>query len=385
MQDRAKLLRYTCHVGAWVALLPLDAAAEAGGLSGLSPVSLLAMLLRQRGKGSLTPWLQEILQLVRAQLNGVGATPWAETLTSQAKEHWDGLGKIMPGSTVTHSGPMRELPSPLDVQSPRVHSKRLRLLDRAIMRWDMNSDKECYVSSLEYALDSISGDTDQDAGTLREVLRGAVASLAHPRAKPESGTSHEIMDGPTADNLKRSAALQLRIRRVVIKSIIAWREQWADDEQIEPMLEHVRRLIANFKLRLGNLCYASAGKAWSQVMDLVRPSEGQVEGLGTERHRVTPRAVAKLKHAVLLAMNALGGEASSLQLITRMRSDSGIWDSIKANVNRQSSHSTGRMKNRTLECWEANVINNVKRYCIDSQRKTPDGLRIWRLETSLKV
>ncbi|CAE8581863.1 unnamed protein product [Polarella glacialis] len=85
-----KLLRIAVHVGASVALLPLEqvAASPSGGeedVSRPSPVHLLAQILRLRGRAKISDWLQGVLHLValrlqdpRRNVQGQAAVPWIE-------------------------------------------------------------------------------------------------------------------------------------------------------------------------------------------------------------------------------------------------------------------------------------------------------------------
>ncbi|CAE8597135.1 unnamed protein product [Polarella glacialis] len=95
-----KLLRIAVHVGAWVALLPLEQAAappssEEEDGSQPSPVQLLAEILRLRGRAKISDWLQGVLHLValrlqdvRLNVQGEAARPWMELRRSTPKAIW---------------------------------------------------------------------------------------------------------------------------------------------------------------------------------------------------------------------------------------------------------------------------------------------------------
>ena len=98
--DCEKLLRIAVHVGAWVALLPLEQAAaapkgEEADVSQPSPLQLLAQILRLRGRAKITDWLQGVLHLValrlqavRQKVQGQAAVPWMELRRSMPKAIW---------------------------------------------------------------------------------------------------------------------------------------------------------------------------------------------------------------------------------------------------------------------------------------------------------
>lgn len=91
--DRAALLRHSCHVGAWVALLPPEAAALPPPGGNISPTQLLARLLRLRGRSRLTPWLRGILHLVALRIESCTAE-----LSGAAAENWRQLRRSVPSS-----------------------------------------------------------------------------------------------------------------------------------------------------------------------------------------------------------------------------------------------------------------------------------------------
>ncbi|CAE8598212.1 unnamed protein product [Polarella glacialis] len=98
-----KLLRIAVHVGAWVALLPVEQAAAASpcseeDVSQPTPVQLLAQILSLRGRAKITDWLQGVLHLValrlqdvRRDVQGQAAVPWIELRRSMPKAIWRDL------------------------------------------------------------------------------------------------------------------------------------------------------------------------------------------------------------------------------------------------------------------------------------------------------
>mmetsp|Transcript_63805 Transcript_63805/g.207339 ORF Transcript_63805/g.207339 Transcript_63805/m.207339 type:complete len:466 (-) Transcript_63805:24-1421(-) len=401
--NKRDLQRFACHAGSWIALLPLEVAAQPLGGDELSPARLLACLLRLRGSAPLTPWLRGVLHLVALRLKEakvVGADRkakhWAELRRSMPPTIWKNLVSRCPSLPRDGCAGFAASAKCASARS-KAASKRLRLLDREVKCWCCYSptEHEPHVERIKIMLGSIGGGTDDDAKLLREVVRAAAASLAPPRAKAMFNNGGQLMTDVDIQRLRAAAKLQRRVRHIFLNAIAMWRKLWSDDVQIEPMLSRVKLMIQHFESLGGDVRGACAGADWGIIQEAVslHANSASLEsvpigsgwspegpGCAQKKNVLTPRASAKLKTAMLEAMHRLGGQGSSLQLIDMMRADPEIWASIEGSANRLESHSTVRMKNRKLECWEANVVNNSKRYCYDSGQKSEEGLRIWNLK-----
>lgn len=102
-QSRPQFLRHLCHACAWVALLPAEVAAGAGD-EALSPVRVLTIMLRQRGRGALTSRLRNSLDRVRGRVAGV----LAASAHSDARPAWEELWRALPQSR-TNSEPQASM------------------------------------------------------------------------------------------------------------------------------------------------------------------------------------------------------------------------------------------------------------------------------------
>ncbi|CAE8626043.1 unnamed protein product [Polarella glacialis] len=129
-----KLFRIAVHVGAWVALLLLEqaAASPSGGeeVSQLSPVQLLAEILRLRGRTKITDWLQGVLHLVALRLQdacrdvqGQSGRPWMELRRSMPKASWQELRSQRPA-----------IPACGESRAPRCHRAVFICLPRHFRR-----------------------------------------------------------------------------------------------------------------------------------------------------------------------------------------------------------------------------------------------------------
>ncbi|CAE8601268.1 unnamed protein product [Polarella glacialis] len=115
---REELLRVAVHVGAWVALLPLEQAVSRPGDGEIagepSPVQLLARILRLRGRANITAWLQGVLHLVALRLQevrkiaelGRNVTHWTELRRSMPKAIWRNLRTQSPSIPESRSLPV---------------------------------------------------------------------------------------------------------------------------------------------------------------------------------------------------------------------------------------------------------------------------------------
>jgi hypothetical protein len=94
-------------------------------------------------------------------------------------------------------------------------------------------------------------------------LRNAVAALSPPRAKAISNDSAKPMTTLDIECLMRSAALQKRLRCIVLQALTVWNRNW-DAEQICSMLSRLHFLIERFE-RGGQVARALAGQQWQQI------------------------------------------------------------------------------------------------------------------------
>lgn len=299
MAEARGLLRYTCHVAAWVAMCP-QSAANAYDERGLSPAMLLARLLRRIKRARMTPWLRGILRLVCVHVAHAG-----DSAAPSEAAHWRELQYALPlfawsqhleGTTAALPTEQRNEHEKTEYETDKfVHEKlgtldetydvggrpcadtasngkQLPLLNRACAHWDgmERVAREGRMDGLERRFEEAVSDIDGgvDAKALRFVLRGVCAALAPPRAKPVIGQESGFLDEVAVARLVATAALQRRAHKLLIKALNLWHQSF-DDEQIRAILAQLRRLICHFEARAGSVEEACAGKAWTQLRALL--------------------------------------------------------------------------------------------------------------------
>jgi len=217
--ERHGLLRHIVHVGAWVALLPVEAAGREDSTERLSPVLLLAQLLRLRGQARLTPWLQGVLSLVAARVRHTLASPGLPS------ESWSELRRCLPPQIWRISGGAAPAPDKHLEGRPRAgaetvsESKELCTVTlgavrekqrRTLIRTDVlrGEDREREIkSTLQQGTLAIS-EADPDAMT--EALAKCIGLLFAPRAKTIPQEAGRPMTEQAKQELRSAVQQQLR-------------------------------------------------------------------------------------------------------------------------------------------------------------------------------
>lgn len=419
--DAGSLKRHMCHIGAWTALLPLDLAAQPLGDENLSPARVLARLLQVHSSIRLTPWLRGILCLVAARLRQVlqdepcqSTSHWAELRYSIPRAVWKNLHRQClelhvgeAGATIDtegsstkhdkmgpHGGADESMERRRDNEDelPRdegstygasANSKHLKMFSRELESWKVLEldDRLLRVSELESHLASIGSGSDADARLLRSVIRELACALAPPRLKGSAEDASELLDVVAADRLQAAANLQRHLRRLLLDAIMTWRGIWADEAQIDLMLEHVRCLIRKYEMRAGPIAGANAGRQWGLLLDALESPEtdvkegnrwlrkrgrAEIDGQTSEPSRSDGRVKKRkvpcgvMRKVILEALRALGGEATQAEIRARISESPTLLGQVENNPN-----------------WKRSVIPHQYAVYINQQR---NGLPIFKLE-----
>eukprot|EP00928_Gymnodinium_smaydae_P090713 TRINITY_DN74472_c0_g1_i1.p1 TRINITY_DN74472_c0_g1~~TRINITY_DN74472_c0_g1_i1.p1 ORF type:complete len:456 (+),score=29.86 TRINITY_DN74472_c0_g1_i1:182-1549(+) len=253
--DRAKLLRCICHVGAWVALLPEKDVIACVGASGRSPIKLLTQLLQMRGRGKMTEWMRGALQLVSRRAS-------KHTLNESARSAWAELRRCLPTGlkSVPKSPVLRS-----SCASERFARKRLVLFEKELQLWSHIDDQQKAVRlrALEEQYGKLSSCEHLDPIQLRLFLRQVAAAISSPRALSAHDTGVP-MDVFASESLRHASARQHSLRRMLTWALTAWREAF-QDEQIEPILDHIRDFVTKFELMHGTISCACSAKQWRRL------------------------------------------------------------------------------------------------------------------------
>ncbi|CAE8689240.1 unnamed protein product [Polarella glacialis] len=323
-----KLLRIAVHVGAWVALLPLEQAAasprsEEEDVSQASPVQLLAEILRLRGRAKITDWLQGVLQGVlhvvalrlqdvRREVQGQAAKPWMELRRSMPKAIWRDLRTQRPaipvcGKSKEQQEPADRVPclkrkpppeqtepvvasAALEAESSMVqqsgglasevllasdlHQEISKLGNRKAVRRFHRDETAFSNSNLEertLQLDSleerlVKAVAFESWDQLCSLIMEAAAALAAPRHKGALNEAAAPMPEDAQERLQ--ANLQGRLRKLVCRGLAYLDLLDAGTASLDPALSFMKLLIERFKVR-GPLGEARAAKQWLRLQGLL--------------------------------------------------------------------------------------------------------------------
>ncbi|CAE8586577.1 unnamed protein product [Polarella glacialis] len=323
--DQEKLLRIAVHVGAWVALLPVEQAAVSScgedDVSRPSPVQLLAQILHLRGRAKITDWLQGVLHLVarrlqdvRRNVQGQAAAPWIELRRSMPKAIWRDLRTQRPAIPPTCSKP-KEKPEPADpvkclkrkpppeqsepagarvavevesdmfpqsggpafevVLASDFHLKISELgNEKAVRRFYHDEaafskanfdERSLQLDALEARL--VKAVASESWDKVCSLIREAAAALAAPRQKAALEEAAAPMPEDAQELLQ--ANLQSKLRKLVCKGLgYVDLSDAGTASQLEPALSFMKLLIERFKAR-GQLEEARAAKQWLRLQGIL--------------------------------------------------------------------------------------------------------------------
>ncbi|CAE8586576.1 unnamed protein product [Polarella glacialis] len=332
--DREKLLRIAVHVGAWVALLPLEQAASSprskDDVSQPSPVQLLAQILRLRARAKITDWLQGVLHLValrlqdvRRDLHGQAAVPWMELRRSMPKAIWRDLRTQLPAIPLAcgESKEQQELADPasqLKRKMPSQHTEsagqrteesagpvtealtasdfHLEISElgnkKAVRRFHRDGavfsnsnleERALHVDSLEERL--VKAVASESWDRVCSLIKEAAAALVAPRQNAALNGAAVPMPDDAQERLQ--ANLQGRLRKLICKGLgYLDLSDVGTASHLEPALSYMKLLIERFKVR-GQLDEARAAKQWLRLQciltaEATAQAEADLESLHPE-------------------------------------------------------------------------------------------------------
>eukprot|EP00928_Gymnodinium_smaydae_P046845 TRINITY_DN31229_c0_g1_i1.p1 TRINITY_DN31229_c0_g1~~TRINITY_DN31229_c0_g1_i1.p1 ORF type:complete len:478 (+),score=41.63 TRINITY_DN31229_c0_g1_i1:177-1436(+) len=292
--DCPLLLRHIAHVCAWIALAhPLEAAAHRNDKTNLSPVTVLSTLLGICRRKRLDDRVRQALDAVRSCCEVVLGSQ------SEACEHtvdWKMLCDQLPTRQRKRKLNDMSTPSPKDIDSCAsiydidkldvVMLKRVERLNRCICKWQQRDLDDNIAASrdIEERLERILAAETIDTVALRKVLYELVGALSPPRLLPSPCAESLPMDELTALNLRKSAALQRRIRNMLLTGILTWRSQLQlEDEQIDPLLSRVGAFISHFeKMHSSDIRQACSWRQWKKLYAAsASSSDDGIDAVGT--------------------------------------------------------------------------------------------------------
>merc|ERR1719171_401802 len=161
--------------------------------------------------------------------------------------------------------------------------KRVRRMHDRRLRWEHESfaEKDRITAAMERELSGIdvASAGDIEGKMLRELLYGAFAALSYPRAKPVFHGGGVPMRLQDAEQLQMAAALQKRVRRILLEGLIVWRKQMnLEDIQIEPILVALRSQIERFERCTSmEVKQACGGTQWAKLKNAIWDEEEETD------------------------------------------------------------------------------------------------------------
>ncbi|CAK0867152.1 unnamed protein product [Prorocentrum cordatum] len=383
---RRKLLQHTCHVCAWVGLLPAELAVRSVGRGSLSPVRVLTGMLRRRGPGRLTPRLRAALIPVRDRL----AEVFARGAPGSALRDWSELRHVLPlrsalkigigaehcaGAPFAPSEPRTALPPPAvwvardsghNAAEKEINSKSAVVRQAKMWRRLAKKQEEFHKSSQQAidvkALLKEATEACESGNALRicRALLEGVAWLAKPRRKLRKVTGQRMTEDAQA---RIEAALQAKIRAVILACL---RSLDLDDEGTQQRSD-VQVSVRRLKSRMDglNLHFVAARKEWSAIASCIaqfrlREATGRQKedtSCSTSKHKVRVGKVGVAKVLIRTALWRLGGEGISQDVVECIKSDSGLFSIVETSMN--THETTGNTHRRGEAVWEVNVKNSM--------------------------
>eukprot|EP00747_Dinoflagellata_sp_TGD_P171061 gnl/TRDRNA2_/TRDRNA2_204175_c0_seq1.p1 gnl/TRDRNA2_/TRDRNA2_204175_c0~~gnl/TRDRNA2_/TRDRNA2_204175_c0_seq1.p1 ORF type:complete len:431 (-),score=65.16 gnl/TRDRNA2_/TRDRNA2_204175_c0_seq1:179-1471(-) len=355
--NKKLLKRHTCHVGAWVALLSEHSAADAIGPDNLSPVLLLAQLLKLRGKAPLTAWLRAILALVASRFGDVGKVP------GQAADHWSELKRRMPRIRSDPCARAHAEQRPETLKAVREQQK----LDLAKRGLQHGEERDLEIRAVRLRGRAALSQDDPEA-MVQAVVEG-VALLAPPH-KVAKNTTGASMTEQAKERLR--AASQTRLRAILLRLLGA--ENGGLDltdpgtqKLLLVPLERVRCLLRDV-----NLEDLASAEQWTSFARMLRmtpegsPTRSEVGENDIDNgelvHTRKRRKVRKVENVgisdlMMRALRELGGQATAQEVREAIR--------IMPEAQNLSTKISEGAKMQKVPIWENSVVRNMsKLFCV---------------------
>eukprot|EP00930_Biecheleria_cincta_P069416 TRINITY_DN57158_c0_g1_i1.p1 TRINITY_DN57158_c0_g1~~TRINITY_DN57158_c0_g1_i1.p1 ORF type:complete len:462 (+),score=65.65 TRINITY_DN57158_c0_g1_i1:34-1419(+) len=396
-----QLMRYACHVGCWVALLPADIAAQrssdcdAAGGDALSPVELLAELLHLRGCGKISGWLRGILHLIALGLKDARSS----AATPQASEAWHKLHKSIP-RTVWRDLQQSRCPAlPKDSeesngetwlvsQAGLITLKTIRRQQRAaLVCGHLSNEPGHYANLALFHSRALAALKAADADALANLVVHGLALLSPPRVQAVDGSKDVCMPDEAQQRLR--CRQQSRIRATLVQILDVLDLEDAGTRKL--LLVPLKRLA--FLLQDQDLRCVSSKAQWIELLRAL-----QLAGLDIRTDAidgpVPPRAV-KRKHDTFsteqktprglmhkLVTQALTdlGEATAKEIIQHIKHLE-TWSEVSKHLNQLPTKQARQPKG--LTSWETSLATYL------SKTKSQDVIQptgqkrgkeiIWRL------
>lgn len=347
----------------------------------LSPVQLLAVLLRLRGRAPISGWLQGILHLVAMRLVDSGNSPsthWRELRKSIPSKLWKELRSHCPAtpsdSDQTSEGYREACITPADAVTLKMFLAKQKLklsCSPSLSEADIHDAVKRLESRTAVAFEAVNADA------MLHICEDIIALMAPPRKKATHDNTEVTMSEPAKDSLR--CANQTRLRALLLQLLNALDLQ--DEGTNKLLFVPLQRL--RFLLQGREFKSLASQQQWDALYRLLEVKGDAVWGYdqtGHKRRMTDNKAKASLKKLMIEAMMRCNGHATASQIISRIMSDKDLWGHIEHSANRRKSR-RAHQSSSLQEAWQSNIQTNLSRYCQKSGRKD-NGQTIWMLATT---
>ncbi|CAJ1333934.1 unnamed protein product [Effrenium voratum] len=194
--SRPQLEQHAFHVASWLVALPEDEVMQHH--NGLSVVTLFVRYLESLDGPDDRPAGARLARILARVSQNILCLPGDDPVVIQLQQQ---ISKHTPLEELVPKH--RSLADEKGAECEDVEAKAVRLMQRAIQRWQNSGCRETYVNSLEQELAE-----SEDPATLRRILRRAVAALSPPRRK---GNGNNLLACSSSQS-----ELQSRLRSLVL-------------------------------------------------------------------------------------------------------------------------------------------------------------------------
>ena len=244
--SRPQLEQHAFHVASWLVALPRDEITQ--DHSGLSVVTLFVRYLESLDGSVDGPVDTRLARILSRVSQTIPSLPGAEAVGMQLQKL---ISKHMPLDALVPED--CSLADEKRAECEDAEAKAVRLMQRAIQRWQNSDSRETYVNSLEQELAESEG-----PATLRRILRRAVAALSPPRRK---GNSDSFLACSSQSDLA-SKDLQVRLRSVVLACLDGLD---LTDSSLAPALQRLQAHVQKFQELLVTESSVASQKQWLRL------------------------------------------------------------------------------------------------------------------------
>ena len=240
--SRPQLEQHAFHVASWLVALPEDEVMQHH--NGLSVVTLFVRYLESLDGPDDRPAGARLARILARVSQNILCLPGDDPVVIQLQQQ---ISKHTPLEELVPKH--RSLADEKGAECEDVEAKAVRLMQRAIQRWQNSGCRETYVNSLEQELAE-----SEDPATLRRILRRAVAALSPPRRK---GNGNNLLACSSSHS-----ELQSRLRSLVLACLDGLD---LTDSSLAPALRCLQAHVQKFQELLVSESSVASQRQWLRL------------------------------------------------------------------------------------------------------------------------